>query len=332
MRKFFWFTNEHLEMKVENFFKMLEYYNQTEFDGKVSMLLLGSMSRGEASWKTINGVDTIVSDIEMLTLLPKGFTKFSRLHEVFDEAKSKCFSDQHSVLFHIDYGMTGGHGYDMSKMERKLLTFDANAYAYTVVGRDYKHTLPAVNYFNINMQDIWEIMVHRVFSLLYWGKPLKEAGRTEEYRYNIAKNSLDLMTVLLVNHGMLVSGFANRLNAIKGLDLPDNIKQYFECCLSIKSSTDCQYSYTTEEMERFFIGILEEQNKTFVFHRKNFYCNIKMILRRHAGQIKRALSIRHIPCTQKKHLQNMAKLFKENSPLKEKNLRDNFVLNGYPTL
>lgn len=53
MRKFFWTNNEHLEQEVNNFFKMLEDYNQKEFNGEISMLLLGSMSRGEATWKKI---------------------------------------------------------------------------------------------------------------------------------------------------------------------------------------------------------------------------------------------------------------------------------------
>ena len=323
--------NQHLQQEVENYFYLLEEYNKKEFEGKISILLLGSMSRGEGSWQTIDGVDTIVSDIEFITQVPVGFSKFDRLNEVFEIAREKCFKDQKSPLFHIDKGIGSG-GYDMSGMERKLITFDANVFATTVVGKDYKHTLPRVTYSNINMQDIWEVLIHRIFSTLYWGKPLKDGGRIEEYRYNIAKNSLDLMTVMLVNHRQLVSGFTNRLEAILELDVDDSIKKYFKYCLSIKLSLPCGYSYTIEEMECLFIHILEQQNDLFELHLCNYLYNIKFIVRRLIGKTKRAIRLKHIPPSPKKHLQNMIKLFKEDECLTDKILKDNFVLNGYPQL
>lgn len=331
MRKFFWSNNAHLQAEVENYFNMLEDYNQNEFNGEISILLLGSMSRGEGSWKTIDGVDTIVSDIEFITQVPVGFDKHDRLYEVFDIAKSKCFPDQNSSLFHIDNGIGGG-GYDMSGMERKLITFDANVFATTVVGKDYKHTMPHVTYSNINMQDIWEVLIHRIFSALYWGRPLKEAGKIDEYRYNIAKNSLDLMTVLLVNHKQLVSGFANRLEAIKKLDIDENVKNYFEYCLSIKLSIPCEHSFTIEEMEKFFVAILEQQDKMFGLHVSNYVVNLKFIARRTMGKAKRALRLKHLPPSQKRHLRNMLKMFKNGDMITDKVIKDNIVLNGYPEL
>lgn len=331
MRNFFWSENKHLETEVKSFFDTIEEYNQKEFNGEISMLLLGSMSRGEASWKTINGVDTIVSDIEVLTHLPHEFSKLERLYQVFEIAKAQCFPDQHSPLFHIDYCVICD-GYNMSKMERKLLTFDANVFAYTVVGKDYKSTMPKVTYSNINMQDIWEVLIHRLFSVLYFGKPLKDAGKIEEYKYNIAKNSLDLMTILLVNHGQLISGFKNRLEAVKKLNISDETKHYFEFCLAIKLSIDCKYSYTITEMESLFIQILEDQNNLFGFHIINYLHNFKNIMKRHAGQLKRALQTKHVPRTQKNHLAHMVEIFKNNSHLSQDCITDNFVLNGYPII
>ena len=331
MKKIFWTDNTHLEEEVVSFFRKIEEFNQKEFDGQISMILLGSMSRGEASWKRINGVDTIVSDIEVLTLLPVGFSKLERLHQVFNMIKEESFPDQHSTLFHIDY-CVASNGYDMSRMERKLLTYDANVYGYTVVGIDYKNTMPLVTYSNINLHDIWEILIHRIFSVLYWGKPLKDAGNIEEYRYNLAKNSLDLMTVMLINNQQLVSGFANRLEAIKNLDLAQHIKDYFEYCLSVKFSTESVHSFTISEMESVFIQILDEQNRLFTHHFRNDVNNIAHILKRYAGQIKRAIRTKHIPSSQKRHLKNMIILFKENQNLSESNLLDNYVLNGYPII
>ena len=329
MKRYFWTENKQLEHRVKCFFDTIEEYNQREFEGGISMLLLGSMSRGEASWKNIDGIDTIVSDIEVMTLLPQDFTKIDRLYEVFEESKKKCFVDQNSSLFHIDYCVCKNN-YDLSRMEKKLLTYDAYVFAYTVVGNDYKQTLPKVTYFNINMQDIWEVLVHRIFSVLYWGRPLKKEGKEEEYRYNLAKNSLDLMIVLLVNHGRLVSGFANRLEAIRKLDVSQDIKNYFEFCLSVKFSSDCSYSYSVDEMENMFINLIEQLNNNFKCHVENYLRNLKSISKRRAGQIKRMIISKHLPSSQKEHLKMLIQLFKAKKELSKENLLDNYVLNGYP--
>lgn len=326
--KYFWTPNERLEEKVDQFFQYIEDINMREFDGKISILLLGSFSRGEASWKVIDGIDTLVSDIEFMTIVPPSFSQFARLEKIFIDAKEIMFPDQKSSLFHIDPGI--GKGTTLSSLERKLITYDANVFARTVVGPDLKSTLPNVTYDNINMNDIWEVMIHRIFSILYWGRPLKKDGKLEEYRYNLAKNSLDLMTVLLVNHHQLVSGFANRLNAINKLNIDNLYKSYFEYCLSVKLSTECSHIFTIREMEELFIKILIDQRDSFSFHLNNFACNIPFIFRRYLGMIKRMFISKHIPCTQKSLLQKMIKLYMEDKDITEEILNDNFVLNGYP--
>lgn len=331
MRNFFWKNNPKLEKEVNSFFSEIELLNKREFNGEISMLLLGSMSRGEASWQTIDGIDTILSDIEVLTLLPANFSQIDKLEKNLYEIENKCFPEQKSSLFHIDYSFSR-NGYDLSTLEKKLLTFDAYVYAYTVVGEDYKDTLPQVTIKNINLVDVWEIMIHRMFSVLYWGKPLKDSGRQDEYCYNLAKNSLDLMTVLLVNHGLLISGFANRLRAIKALDISDDIKNYFEYCLSIKFSYHSEFDYSIEEMENIFLRIIQEQNRLFKFHASNFYHNYFSIARRHLGQAKRAFRVKHVPLTQEKLLKKMQVLFLANKKLSNKELLDNYVLNGYPAI
>lgn len=328
---YFWKENKYLEDCFNNFIKYIEDKNQTEFNGNVSMFLLGSLSRGEGSWKMIDGKPTIVSDIEFITLVPVDFDKTQRLSDVIDEARSLCFKDQNSSLFHIDIGISAG-GFNLSKLERKLITFDAQEYGKFVVGKDYKNTLPHITIENINMHDIWEILVHRMFSVLYWGRPLKENGRMEEYRYNLAKNTLDLMTVVLINHGMLVSGFANRFNAINSLDIDTDTKKFFEYCLSIKLSTDCPYSFSIEEMEHKFLCILVDAEKSFSSHIHNNVVNARYIVRRHLGQLKRAIHYKKIPCTQRSHLYRMISIFKSSKTIPKRCIFDNLILNGYPTL
>lgn len=330
---FFWTINEHLEAEVMKYFAMLEEYNETYFGGQISILLLGSMSRGEASWKTINGVDTIVSDIEFFTIVPQGFNQYDKLNWALDEAKKESFPDQDSSLFHIDPGIGNSNRSFMGiGLERKLITFDASVFGYCIVGPDVKNkVIPNVTLSNINMQDIWEVLIHRIFSAIYWGMPLKESGHIEEYRYNIAKNSLDLMTVLLVNNGKLISGFKNRLDAVKHLDIDESIKQYFEYCLSIKLSTECNYRFSIEEMEIMFLRLLTYTDEGFKCHLHNNIVNFFHIAKRYAGMMKRMFKSKHIPCTQHQHFNHMYDYFSGNkNDGLESILLDNYVLNGYP--
>ena len=100
--------------------------------------------------------------------------------------------------------------------------------------------------------------------------------------------------------------------------------------MSIKLSLSCEYTYTIEEMELFFISIVEQQDHDFGCHLSNYFCNIRSIVRRRMGQIKRMLRMKHIPLTQHQHLDRMINIFKNGSSINDRVIKDNIVLNGYP--
>ena len=324
---YFYKENPVLEAQVDRYFARLAEYNDTYCDGKLSILLLGSLSRGEGTWQPTDKGARFLSDIEYFTVYPDGFDGLDAFTDFAKEVQREVFVDQDSSLFHIDNTFVRRES--LPRMERKLLTYDAARMGKTVVGEDCVPLLPAITVENINLCDIRDILTHRVFSVLYYGLPMKREGDLEGYRYSLAKNSLDLMTVLLVSHGLLESGFIRRLELVKTLPIDERAKAYFAYCLSIKLSTACEDAFTIEEMEEQFLALLKELSRAFRVPLKNMWLNRRVVLRRRMGMIKRALRYRHMP--RAGHLKSLIASFEKKLPLTYRQLNNNLIINGYPT-
>lgn len=324
--KYFAKGNSNLESKIDRFFSELSCVNESMYHGKLSIILLGSMSRGEASWLNENGYDKLVSDIEFFTVYPASFTDFNHFNEEIEKAKNIAFNIDISSLFHVDNTYIPLKG--LSKLERKLITYDALYYGKCVVGPDVIKYLPYISLRNINLFDIKDIITHRAISVLYFGRPLKDACKIEEYRYSLAKNSLDLMTVLLVKNGVLVSGFKNRLEEVCKLNISDQMKEYFSYCLAIKLGINRNKEYSIEEMEKLFYCISDDLYKTFKIPVINIIRNLKHILRRCLGVVKRVITYKHMVVLP--YYPRLQKHLIAGSKITTKDLLDNLVLNGYP--
>lgn len=323
---YFYKENPVLEAQVNRYFSRLSEYNDAYCDGKLAVILLGSLSRGEGTWQETDVGVRLLSDIEYFTVIPDDFIGQNAFSDYAREVQREVFSDQDSKLFHIDN--TFVRRGSLSRMECKLLTYDAVCMGKTVVGEDCVSLLPTITVDNINLCDIRDILTHRAFSVLYYGLPMKRDGDVEGYRYSLAKNSLDLMTVLLVSHGMLESGFIRRLELVNTLPVDERIKEYFAYCLSIKLSTDCDATFTIEEMEEQFLCLLKDLAHTFRIPLKNVWCNRRAVLRRRLGMVKRALRYHHLPrCG---HLKSLITSFEKKIPLTYRQLNNNLIINGYP--
>lgn len=324
--KYFYKDHPALQAAIDRFFSELGAYNDANFGGSLSIILLGSLSRGEATWIETKDGPSMVSDIEFFTVFDEGFTGFQAFTQAMDDIAKTIFSKQGSPLFHIDNTYVCRQ--KLGNMERKLLTYDAKQMGKCVMGQDDVYRLPKITLENINLWDIKDILTHRMFSVLYYGLPLKNRGEEQQYRYCLAKNSLDLMTVLLVTHGQLASGFIRRLELVKQLPIDEHCKQYFEYCLSVKLGTVCEYAYTTEKMEELFLDMIKKLYKDFHIPLANTLINKKHVSRRILGIVKRAINHRHIPACG--HLQSLIAHFESKTPLSHKALKNNLILNGYP--
>ena len=323
---YFYKENPELEARIDQYFSRLAEYNDAHCEGKLSVLLLGSLSRGEGTWHETENGYRLLSDIEYFTIYPDGFDGCIAFSDFEKEAQREVFADLDSALFHVDNTFVRRES--LHCMERKLLTYDAVKMGKTVVGEDCIPLLPTITVENINLCDIRDILTHRVFSVLYYGLPMKKAGDMDGYRYSLAKNSLDLMTVLLVSRGLLESGFVRRMELIKTLPIDEQIKKYFAYCLSIKLHTPCETTFTIEEMEQRFAQLLKNLSQSFRVPLGNKWINRRVILRRKMGMIKRALRYHHLPrCG---HLRSLINTFEKKVPLTYRQLNNNLIINGYP--
>lgn len=324
---YFYRENEALEAQVNRYFARLAEYNDTYCNGKLSILLLGSLSRGEGTWQATESGARMLSDIEYFTFYPDDFDGFEAFTDYAKEIQREVFADQDSSLFHIDNSFLRRSA--LPRLERKLLTYDAIRMGKTVVGEDCLSLLPVITIENINLSDIRDVLTHRVFSVLHYGLPMKREGDLDGYRYSLAKNSLDLMTVLLVSHGILDSGFIRRLELVMSLPVEQRVKEYFSYCLSIKLSSECDYIFTIEEMEEQFLQMVKDLSRSFAIPLKNVWVNRRAVLRRRLGMVKRALRYRHLPrCG---HLRRMIASLEQKMPLTYRQLNDNLIIYGYPT-
>lgn len=325
---YFYKENQELEEKVQYFFYLLSKVNKYKYNSEISIILLGSLSRGEGSWMMDENNNTILlSDIEFLTIHPDNFDEFKEFDKDIKDAAYAAFENEFSALFHIDnsYCLIS----KMPYLEKKLLIFDAIEMGKTVVGEDRRFLFPKIDVYTINLFDIRDILSHRIFSVLYYGIPLKTEKRIAEYRYSLAKNSLDLMTVILINNDILISGYQEKLAKIKELPIDDSLKRYFEYCLCIKFSVKSKYYFEIEKMEEIFLRLIIVLDDTFRNHYRNCIHNVKSIFRRKLGVLKRGIKVRNIKFSQKKHLHALIIDYK-NEQLRESSIKNNYVLNGYP--
>ena len=98
--KYFFSENLELEQKIDQFFDILSDKNKQKYAGELSILLLGSLSRGEATWSvTADGRFQLLSDIEFFTAYPDGFAAFESFSADIDCATVKVFGEKNINLF-----------------------------------------------------------------------------------------------------------------------------------------------------------------------------------------------------------------------------------------
>ena len=146
---YFYKENPVLEAQVDRYFARLVEYSDTYCDGKLSILLLGSLSRGEGTWQPTDKGARFLSDIEYFTVYPDGFDGLDAFTDYAKEVQREVFVDQDSSLFHIDNTFVRRES--LPRMERKLLTYDAARMGKTVVGEDCVPLLPAITVENIEI-------------------------------------------------------------------------------------------------------------------------------------------------------------------------------------
>lgn len=194
----------------EHLSRILSLIDQSKTE---SVILTGSTSRGELSYRPAGNRLSIYSDYEFL-ILARGKAEPAdtrRLTEAIGSLEQE-FSD--NPLFHIDFSY-------LDRQRFLCLPFHLKHYEMresgkTIWGRDWLPQGPAVTVSNLDTDDLHEILIWRLWQILLHfpsgiirGESLS-AEKDHLYSYVLCRNFLDLATWRLPLRGVLLCGFRNR--------------------------------------------------------------------------------------------------------------------------
>ena len=318
--------NRELQMMVDDFFAAVSRYNDSECNAQLSVLLLGSLSKGEGSWISTENGAKMLSDVEFFVVYPADFCVLPAAKQQIEHLAKSSFSGQKSSLFHVDATFVSSDR--LPRMEHKLLIYDAVHYGKWVVGRPLPQRLPQVTEKNLNRYDIRDIVDHRAFSVLSYGSILKQAEEFLQYRYVLAKNSLDLLTALSAQYGCLATTLAQRAQVLGQLALPQESREYLKQCLNYKANPQAEADLSIAQMHKQFLNLAQYTADTVCVPAFHAVKHARHCLRRRAGQFKRSLQYRHFVF--KNHQKQLLLALQREQKLTPSQRRDHLVLHGYP--
>jgi len=183
----------------------------------VSILLLGSASRGEITYHTIGNNIDLLSDFEFLIVVKRGSKTpvdlVQRLEKVEESMEPK------NPLFHIDYGLARLD--QLPNIRRTIRTFEMKCHGKIVYGQNLIHYLPNVNLMNLDRGWVRTLVLIRLANQLFLTPRKIVLRKPSEYEqlifdYITARNILDIPTILLPlsRSGVLLSSYADRVSFI----------------------------------------------------------------------------------------------------------------------
>lgn len=319
---YFYKENKYITKIINSYFENIEIILNAN-NLRSSILLIGSLSRGEGTWKFIDNHYKVYSDVEFWIIYENEIDK-TILDNELGIIKSKIFNNTDWPLFHIDYSYVRLD--NLKKMERRFLVFEAKQLGKTIIGEDYRNVLPEINIKNIYIDDIRDIIFHRLFSYFHYSANSNISDDDE--RYIIAKNSLDLITYFLVKNNYLVAGLSQRLSIF--MQNYNDFESYYNYCYAIKRGEDNSKTFTLDEMKMIFISLIKHYYHQKL-KQKKILLNLWFLLRRKAGIFKRIITSKKI-CfvSKKKHFKNMILYLETPSDkLKEKIYLHQYFLFGF---
>lgn len=336
--KYFYQDNEYC-IKV-----VTEYFNKVgmiffDLSNSISIILIGSLSRGEGTWKHSDGKYIILSDIEYWIVFDnKEISKSDMNYKILElEKLNASYKDtMPSVLFHIDF--TTMSLSQAKKLPRHLIVFESLTLGKNMVGKEYLGQLRLFHPQEIDPNDIFDILCHRAYSVLTYTIGEKPQLKAYEIKYILSKNILDLFSYYLYSKRLFTAGLTNRNEAMLALKkqgiISNEYYSLFQQCLLIKISPDNSDSTTIEYLSKMFTYLIEimfsiDIKKAAMNRNRHVVQNI----RENIGRLRRAILCKRVVIVRKKHLKkmiNMIKFQQANSKEMKSISINQFILYGFP--
>jgi len=226
----------------------------------ISVILYGSTSRGELSYKFDGGRLDLFSDYELEVIIRKSASKESIL-ELKESISKESFSIA-NPLFHVDLSFNTKFSFWLKRrLDRRLAIFEVRENGVTLYGEDILKILPKMNVKSLDIGNLNELILVRLWmQLLYmppgFAKSSLNERDSEILKYFLARNAMEILTIYLPSKGVLLPTYTKRVNYFseheKNPPFPPSYADFFKECLSVKLSLKFNL-----QIEQYYAKMLE---------------------------------------------------------------------------
>lgn len=232
---------EEIQALLEKAVKILE--------GKdvLSIMALGSLPRGELSYRTKNGSLELFSDIDIL-VITKGDTNKKEQFLLREKLKElERIFQPGNPLFDINIEFFALQ--EFKRLPFKVRFYELKESGKTLSGQDLRHVIPKFGLENLNVKDTNNIVRDRLLHvLLYFPRELLEGKKNDfsqdVFKYILARNALDITTVALFQRGIFLSTYSERVKYVVAnsgtfvSDFGSDFPRFLTRCLKVKLNMD----------------------------------------------------------------------------------------------
>lgn len=180
-----------------------------------SIILIGSLARGEVTYHIHRDKIDFLSDIEMRIVLD---TVKERNHEELKRNLSKIEAmGSSNFLFHIDFAIN--RVCEIKRLSPIVRTFETKEHGKILYGENVLKDIPRVTTESLDLGKTRELILTRLFNLFLFIPKRIVINKATDYErlifnYVLCRNILDIPTILLPLSGILLPNYRDRVNYI----------------------------------------------------------------------------------------------------------------------
>lgn len=195
---------------------ILELINK---ENVVSIIVSGSISRGELTSKEINGSLEIFGDFEFYIVVKDNISALDIYKPKIEKDYYRTKCNQKNMIFHVDSEVFREK--DISKLPAKIRFFELKEKGQTVYGKDILEQIPGITPDTLDMRDTNDILYRRLHNILLnmtepllFNKPQVSELDSLSFKYILARNILDMTTIILAHKKYLIPSYNGRVEYI----------------------------------------------------------------------------------------------------------------------
>lgn len=239
-----------------------------------AVIEVGSCSRGEESYFiNTDGVRELLSDYEILVVVGED-ESIDSLNTQLSTIKTTLEESSGSPFFSLDYSFIPR--WKLRFLDKRFIHFETKEAASIIAGdTSVINEFPKITTRNLNYAELSSVVNHRLYHVL---RDYESVGDYVK-KYLLARNSLDIATVVLPYYGKLICGYGRRNEAMRSIDLsrwftPDLCNR-LDIFLEMKLSYMCDI-YSTISLRDMLVNFENDMKSLhrFLADQNNGHCFI----------------------------------------------------------